>query len=109
MLRTAELRGIENANFGEDPFYAFGWSVSTRAKGPTVSGIVARMTDGGFLSTASVVLILACIALLAMLSALTLAPLGRHGRRRYVVAFAVCLARIWAVAVLGIALIRRSI
>jgi MFS-type transporter involved in bile tolerance (Atg22 family) len=69
-----------------------------------------RMTDGGFLSTATVVVIVACIALLAMLSALTLAPLdSRLGRRRYVVAFAVCLAAIWAVAVLGIALIRRSI
>ena len=69
---------------------------------------MARMTNGGFLSTATVVVILACIALLAILSALTLAPLDRLGRH-YVVAFAVCLAAIWAVAVLGIALIRRSI
>jgi hypothetical protein len=68
------------------------------------------MTSGGFLSMASVVVILACMALLAILSALTLAPLDRRlGRRRHVVGFAVCLAGIWAVAVFGIALIRRSI
>jgi hypothetical protein len=68
------------------------------------------MTSGGFLSTTIVVVILACIASSAMQSALTLAPLDRRlGRHRYVVAFAVCLAAIWAVAVLGIALIRRSI
>jgi hypothetical protein len=69
---------------------------------------MARMTNGGFLSTATVVVILACIALLAILSALTLAPLDRLGGHD-VVAFAVCLTAIWAVAVLGIALIRRSI
>ncbi len=69
-----------------------------------------RMASGGFLSTATVVVILACIALLAILSALRLAPLGRRlGRRRHVVGFAVWQAAIWAVAVLGIALIRRSI
>ena len=68
------------------------------------------MTSGSFLSTATVVVMLACIALLAILSALTLAPLDRRlGRRRYVVAFAVCLAGIWAVAAFGIALIRGSI
>jgi hypothetical protein len=69
-----------------------------------------RMASGGFLSTEAVVVMLACIALLAVLSALRLAPLGRRlGRRRHVVGFAVCLAAIWAVAVFGIALIRRSI
>ena len=68
------------------------------------------MTSGGFLPTATVVAMLACIGLLAILSALTLAPPDRRlGGRRYVVAFAVCLAGIWAVAVIGIALIRRSI
>jgi hypothetical protein len=69
------------------------------------------MTSGAFLSTATVVVMLACIAPLAILSAPTLAPPDRRlgGRRRYVVAFAVCLAPIWAVAVFGIALIRRSI
>jgi MFS-type transporter involved in bile tolerance (Atg22 family) len=68
------------------------------------------MTSGGFLSTEAVVVMLACIALLAILGALTLAPLDRRlGRRRYVVGFAVCLAGTWAVAVFVIALIRRSI
>jgi hypothetical protein len=76
--------------------------------GPSVSGIVARMTNGGFLSTASVVTILACVGLLAVLSALTLAPPERRGRR-YVVAFMVSLAAIWAVASLVITLIRRTI
>ncbi len=68
------------------------------------------MTSGGFLSTEAVVVMLACIALLAILGALTLAPLDRRlGRRRYVVGFAVWLAAIWAVAVFVIALISRSI
>ena len=74
----------------------------------SASGIVARMTNGGFLSTTSVVAILACVGLLALLSALTLAPLERRGRR-YVEAFMVTLAAIWAVAVLVITLIRRTI
>jgi len=68
------------------------------------------MASGGFLSTATVVVILACIALLAILSALRLAPPDRRlGARRHVVAFLGCLAAIWAVAVFGIALIRGSL
>jgi uncharacterized membrane protein len=67
------------------------------------------MTNGGFLSTASVVAIMAGVALLALLSALTLAPPQRGERRRYVVAFMVSLAAIWAVAVLVITMIRDTI
>ncbi len=63
------------------------------------------MTSGVFLSPASVVAILAGVALLAVLSALTLAPLGRY-ERRYVAAFLVCLVAIWAGAVLIIVFIR---
>jgi len=66
------------------------------------------MTNGGFLSTASVVAIMACVALLAVLSSLTLAPPQRR-ERRYVVAFMVSLAAIWAVAVLVITMIRDTI
>jgi uncharacterized membrane protein len=66
------------------------------------------MTNGGFLSTASVVAIMACVALLAVLSSLTLAPPQRR-ERRYVVAFMVSLAAIWAVAVFVITMIRRTI
>jgi hypothetical protein len=63
------------------------------------------MTSGVFLSPASVVAILAGVALLAVLSALTLAPLGRY-ERRYVAALWVCLVAIWAGAVLIIVFIR---
>ena len=69
---------------------------------------MARMTNGVFLSTASVVAIMACVALLAVLSSLTLAPPQRR-ERRYVVAFMVSLAAIWAVAVFVITMIRRTI
>jgi hypothetical protein len=64
------------------------------------------MTSGVYLSTASVAAILAGVALLAVLSAFTVAPFGRYGRRRYIVAFLVCLVAIWAGAVLIIVLIR---
>jgi hypothetical protein len=63
------------------------------------------MTSGVFLSPVSVVAILAGVALLAVLSALTLAPLGRYGGR-YVAALWVCLVAIWAGAVLIIVFIR---
>ena len=63
------------------------------------------MTSGVYLSTTSVVAILAGVALLAVLSALTLAPLGRYGGR-YVAALWVCLVAIWAGAVLIIVFIR---
>jgi hypothetical protein len=48
------------------------------------------MASGVFLSPVSVVAILAGVALLAVLSALTLAPLDRYGGR-YVAAFSFCL------------------
>jgi hypothetical protein len=67
------------------------------------------MTSGVFLSPASVVAILAGVALLAVLSALTLAPLGRYERRYDVAAFLVCLVAIWAGAVFIIVLIRLTI
>ena len=63
------------------------------------------MTSGVFLSTASVVAILAGVTLLAGLSALTLAPLGRYAGR-YVAAFSFCLVGIWLGAVVAIVLIR---
>ena len=66
------------------------------------------MTSGVFLSPASVVAILAGVTLLAVLSALTLAPLGRY-ERRYVAAFLVCLVGIWVGAVVAIVLIKRMI
>ncbi len=66
------------------------------------------MTSGVFLSTASVVALLAGVALLAVLSALTLAPLGRYAGR-YVAAFWVCLVGIWLGAVVAIVLIKRTI
>jgi hypothetical protein len=66
------------------------------------------MTSDGFLSTGSVVVILACIVLLAIASAVTLAPFDRLSRRR-VVAFVGSLAGIWALAAVVIWLIRRTI
>ncbi len=66
------------------------------------------MTSGVFLSPASVVAILAGVALLAVLSALTLAPLGRY-ERRYVAAFLVCLVAIWVGVVVVIVLIKLTI
>jgi hypothetical protein len=66
------------------------------------------MTSDGFLSTATVVVILACVALLAMASASVLASLDRLSRRR-AVAFAGCLICVWALAGLLIWLIRRTI
>jgi uncharacterized membrane protein len=66
------------------------------------------MTSGVYLSTTSVVAILAGVALLAVLSALTLAPLGRY-EGRYVAAFCVCLVTIWAGAVVAIVLIKLMI
>ncbi len=66
------------------------------------------MTSGVFLSTTSVVAILAGVTLLAMLSALTLAPLSRYAER-YVAALWVCLVGIWVGAVVAIILIRLTI
>ena len=66
------------------------------------------MTSGVFLSPASVVAILAGVTLLAVLSALTLAPLGRYAGR-YVVALWVCLVAIWVGVVVAIVLIKHTI
>jgi hypothetical protein len=66
------------------------------------------MTSGVFLSPASVVAILAGVALLAVLSALTLAPLGRYAGR-YVAALWVCLVATWVGAVVAIVLIKHTI
>jgi hypothetical protein len=63
------------------------------------------MTYGTFLSTVAVVTLLVGVALLVVLSALTLAPLNRF-RRSYTRAFVVCLMIIWVGAVLIIFLIK---
>ena len=52
------------------------------ARGPVLSRIVDPMTSGGFLSTASVVVALACVAVLAVASALALAPLDGSAQPR---------------------------
>jgi len=66
------------------------------------------MPSADFLSTTSVVMLLAAVALLAGVSAAVLAPIERFQRRRGMI-FMVCLAIIWAGAVLFIWLIRRTI
>ena len=66
------------------------------------------MTSGVFLSTASVVALLAGVALLTGLSALMLALLDRYAGR-YVAAFSFCLVGIWLGAVVAIVLITRTI
>ena len=53
-------------------------------------------------------MILACVAVLVVVSALTLAPLEGHARGRGA-AFAFCLVAIWALAILVVALIRHAI
>jgi amino acid transporter len=63
------------------------------------------MTYATFLSTVAVVALLVGIAILAVLSALTLAPLNSF-RRSYTVAFVACLGIIWVGAVLIIFLIK---
>jgi amino acid transporter len=63
------------------------------------------MTYATFLSTVAVVALLVGVAILAVLSALTLAPLNSF-RRSYTVAFVVCLGIIWVGAVLIIFLIK---
>ena len=65
------------------------------------------MTYRTFLSTVDVVALLASVALLVMLSALTLAPLDKFGRRS-VVPFLISLLAIWA-AVFTIYLIKHTI
>jgi len=66
------------------------------------------MIHDAFLSIASVAAILASVALLVVLSALTLAPLDRFGRRS-VVPFLICLLAIWTGAVFTIYLIKYTI
>jgi hypothetical protein len=66
------------------------------------------MTYGTFLSTVAVVALMASVALLVVLSALTLAPLDKFGRRS-VVPFLICLLAIWAGAVFTIYLIKHTI
>ena len=61
-----------------------------------------------YLSIASVAAILVSIALLVVLSALTLAPLEKV-ERRSVVPFLICLFGIWAGALFTIYLIRHTI
>ena len=63
------------------------------------------MTYGPFLSTVAVVVLLVGVALLVVLSALTLAPLNNL-RRSYAGAFVVCLMIIWVGAVLIIFLMK---
>ncbi len=65
------------------------------------------MTYATFLSTEVVVALLASVALLVVLSALTLAPLDKFGRS--VVPFLICLLAIWAGAVFTIYLIKHTI
>ncbi len=90
---------LTEANFSERRFYALG---------RITSGIVPPMISGSFLSTASVVVLLVGVALLAVAGAVTLVPFTRLERRRGP-RFLVCLGGIWAVAVLVITLIERTI
>jgi hypothetical protein len=69
---------------------------------------VPWMIHDAFLSIASVAALLASVALLVVLSALTLAPFNRLGRHS-TVAFLICLLAIWAGAVLTIFLIRHTV
>ena len=66
------------------------------------------MTYGTFASTVVVVALLASVALLVVLSALTLAPLNKFGRR-YVVAFLISLLTLWVGAVFTIYLINHTV
>ena len=70
--------------------------------------IALHVTRDGFLSAATVVTILAAVALLAVASALVLAPLNMTSRRSSV-AFAFCLLATWVVASFIIALIRNTL
>ena len=65
------------------------------------------MTTYHYLSTAFVVVLLTCVALLAGASALTLAPFDRFDRPGGKV-FLVCIVGIWAVAFLVIWLVKRT-
>jgi hypothetical protein len=80
-----------------------------RAKARGYRGYIAAfMIHDAFLSIASVAALLASVALLVVLSALTLAPFDRFGRH-FTVAFLVCLLAIWTGAVFTIFLLRNTI
>ena len=66
------------------------------------------MNYGSYISTGSVAAILASVALLVLLGALTLAPLDKFGRRS-AVPFLIGLVAIWAGAVITIYLIKQTI
>ena len=66
------------------------------------------MIYNAFLSIVYVAAILASVAILVVLSALTLAPLDKF-RRRSVVPFLISLLAIWAAAVFTIFLFRQTI
>jgi hypothetical protein len=66
------------------------------------------MSNSEFLSRVFVAALLGVVAILVVLSALTLTPLNIFGRR-YVVAFWICLLAIWAWAVFMIVLLRHAI
>jgi hypothetical protein len=66
------------------------------------------MIYNAFISIAYVAALLASVALLVVLSALTLAPFNRFGRYS-TAAFLVCLLAIWAGAVFTIFLINHTI
>jgi len=66
------------------------------------------MSNSDFLSRVIVAALLGGVAILVMLSALTLVPFNIFGRR-YVVAFWICLLAIWAWAVFMIVLLRHAI
>jgi hypothetical protein len=66
------------------------------------------MTNHAFLSTASVAIILAGVAMLSMLLTLAIGTLGRP-ERNYTVALFGCLALIWAGAISLIVLIKLQI
>ena len=56
-------------------------------------------------AASAVAILLSCVALLVVASALALAPFDRPTASRPLVAFVGCLAAVWALAVVAIALI----
>jgi hypothetical protein len=56
-------------------------------------------------AASAVAILLACVALLVVASALKVTPLDRPTSSRPLVAFVGCLAAVWALAVVAIALI----
>jgi hypothetical protein len=66
------------------------------------------MANNDFLSTVAVAIILVTVAMLVVLSALTLVPINLFGRR-YVMAFWVCLLATWAWSVFLIVVLQHRI